>query len=244
MRVVAVVQARMGSTRLPGKVMMPLAQRPMIHHVVVRAQRIPGVDEVVVAIPRGPREQPLAQYLRTVLRVPVVVGDEEDVLARYWEAAARFSADAVVRITGDCPLLSPRVSGQVVQAFLGAPAEVDYASNTLVRTYPRGLDTEIFSVEALEKAHSEARRASDREHVTSYLYGRPQGFRLLAVRGKAALADHRWTVDTQADYELAWRIFEALHHRDPLFELDQVLALLQRYPWWSKLNGGFCPGRP
>jgi spore coat polysaccharide biosynthesis protein SpsF len=233
-KVVAVIQARMGSTRLPGKVMAPVAGRPMIDHVIERVSRIPSVDEIVVATTAEPSDDPLVDHLDG-LGARVIRGSTTDVLARYWAAAESTRADAIVRVTGDCPLLSPGVAGRVVAAFLSEP-DCDYASNTLVRTYPRGLDTEVFSLAALSVANAEARSSADREHVTGFIWRQPNRFRL---RGVAADVDHhtlRWTVDTAEDLALVRRIFDALDSRGQPFEYADVLALLERDPALATIN--------
>jgi len=233
-RVVAIVQARMGSTRLPGKVMLPLAGRPMIHHVVERVGRVPEIDEVIVATSTLERERPLVEYLEGI-GIPVFRGSEQDVLERYYLAARAYGADVVVRVTADCPLLSPRVSSEVVRTFL-ACEDCDYVSNTLERTFPRGLDTEVVGFPALELAFREAREPGEREHVTPYIWKRPERFRIRQLRGAVDLSSLRWTVDTREDFELARRIFDALYRENPYFDVEEVQELLERHPDWSKIN--------
>ncbi|XOB98440.1 cytidylyltransferase domain-containing protein [Deinococcota bacterium DY0809b] len=235
-RVVAIVQARMGSTRLPGKVMLPLAGKPMIHHVVERVRRVPELDEVVVATSTLEQEQPLVECLHE-MGVPVFRGSEQDVLERYYLAAKDFYADAVVRITADCPLISPRVTSAVVRAFLACNG-CDYVSNTLKRTFPRGLDTEVVRFSALERAHREAATPSEREHVTPYIWKQPDRFRIQQYRGEVDLSALRWTVDTPEDFKLARRVFEALYPKHPRFDVDEVLSLLKRHPEWTEINAG------
>lgn len=163
-------------------------------------------------------------------------GDEADVLGRYAEAAKACQADAIVRLTGDCPLTDPDVIDRVATAFLHRPGSVDYASNTLIRTDPRGLDTEIFSADALSRADREAKSEAEREHVTLYMYRRPEAFRLLNVPGERDLHLHRWTVDTQEDFTLVARIVETLYPQLPRFGMADVLALLERNPSWPSIN--------
>lgn len=223
----------MGSTRLPGKVIREIAGRPMVDWVVGRAGGIPEVDETVVATSVLKREEPLVEHLRDQ-EVPVVRGPEEDVLARFVQAADRQEADAVVRLTGDCPLLMPEVSGTVVRAF--KDQECDYASNTIERTYPRGLDTEVLSVEALREADRRATSSADREHVTRYVRKRPEKFRLCPVTDEADRSDLRWTVDEEADLEIVRRIYEALDERGMEAEYEDVLGLLEEHPEWARIN--------
>lgn len=229
-RVVAIVQARVGSTRLPGKVLMPLAGRPMVAHVLERARAIRGVHAVVAAVPDLPVDDPLADICERSGAL-VVRGSSDDVLARYARAAVKSRADVVVRITADCPLLSPTVSAQVLDRF----EDCDYASNTLTRTYPRGLDTEVFSAAALLAANEEASDSAEREHVTPFIYRRPDRFRLIHVMNDVDLSGGRWTVDTPDDMSFASAVYDCL---GPVFELVDVLALLERNPNIASLNRG------
>lgn len=235
MKIVAIIQARMGSTRLPGKVMKPLVGKPMIYHVVERMRRVASVDEVVVATSVLPAEAPLIAYLESQ-GIPVFRGDEQDVLARYYEAAKACEADVIVRITADCPLISPTVTGKVISAFLDSAGQCDYVSNALVRTFPRGLDTEVFSFGALEKAFREATAPSDREHVTSYISRQPDVFRLQGITSDEDNSYLRWTVDEEADLQLVRRIYEALYLTKQVFEYEDVLALLTQRPELSAIN--------
>ncbi len=223
----------MGSTRLPGKVMREIAGQPMIDYVVGRACRIPGVDEVVVATSVLDREAPLVEHLEEK-EVPVVRGPEEDVLARYVRAIETHEADVVVRLTGDCPLLMPEVSERVIQAFL--KRNCDYASNTIERTYPRGLDTEVISPEALRRADAEATEEADREHLTRYIRQRPDRFSLCLVTADRDRSDVRWTVDEEADLKLVRQIYGELDGMD--FGYQDVLSLLEAHPEWTNINRG------
>jgi len=232
-RTVAIIQARMGSTRLPGKVLMPLAGRPMLAHVVERMRRTDGLDEVVVATSLLPEEEPLVELCRS-LAVRCVRGSPLDVLDRYRQAAAEADAGTVIRITSDCPLISPRVTRAVLDAYLTGGC--DYCSNCHQRTYPRGLDTEVFSRAALDAAAGEAREPGEREHVTPFIWRRPQRFRLREVTDPVDRSNLRWTVDTPEDYALAGRIYAAMLPDRPAFDYAEVLELLRQNPEWSALN--------
>ncbi len=233
MKVVAIVQARMGSTRLPGKVMKPLLGEPMLARLLERLARCVTVDDIVVATTNDGTEQPIVA-LADSSSVHVFRGSEDDVLGRYHGAAQHYAADVVVRITADCPLIAPEVVDECVEAFLAS--EVDYASNVFKRTYPRGLDTEVLSRAALETAHNEATIPSDREHVTPFVWRQPQRFRLLDVTDVENHSDLRWTVDTPEDFELISRIYSALYPTNPAFSYRDVLRLLSEHPEWSDIN--------
>lgn len=236
MRVAAIIQARMGSTRLPGKVLREICGEPMIGHVVRRVRRLARVNWVGVAIPATQEDGPLADYLNTLDGVAVTRGPEEDVLARYVAAAEAAQADAVVRITADCPLICPSVSQRVVDAFLARSDECDYASNSLERTFPRGLDTEIVSLKVLRTADSEASRASDREHVTTFVWRQPERFRLHSVADSRDRSHLRLTVDTPEDFALITRIYETVWPHRPDFDYPEILDCIAAHPGWLELN--------
>jgi spore coat polysaccharide biosynthesis protein SpsF len=222
----------MGSTRLPGKVLKDIGGQTMLARVVRRTQRATLVDRVVVATTRESADEAIvAECVR--LGTQAFRGDEEDVLDRYYQVAAAQGAEAVVRITSDCPLIEPEVIDQVVDAFLRA--EPDYASNFLERTYPRGLDTEVTTFTALECAWREATEPYQRAHVTPYLYQHPDRFELLSVKAETDLSDHRWTVDTPEDLVFVREVYARLFNQDWISWTD-VLNLLSREPGLLKLN--------
>ncbi|WP_412067539.1 cytidylyltransferase domain-containing protein [Rubrivirga sp. IMCC43871] len=232
-RVAAIVQARMGSTRLPGKVLLDLGGKPAIERVVERVGRIDGLTDIVVATTQEAQDDALVEVVERIGGVDVVRGATDDVLGRYCEAARHVDAEVVVRLTGDCPLLCPSVSARVLAAFLAAPC--DYASNTLARRFPRGLDTEVIARGALERAAAEARRPDEREHVTPYVWRRPEAFRLRSVTDTADHSDLRLTLDTPEDYALLSRVYADLGGR-PAFDYPDLLACLARHPDWRALN--------
>lgn len=225
MRTVAIVQARMGSTRLPNKVLKPMGGVPMIELLLTRLARASQVDQIVVATADDPRNQPLVNHV-CKLGYHCHLGSEADVLDRYVGAARQARADVVVRITGDCPLVDPDLVDQAIKLFKSS--EVDYLSNTSPPTYPDGLDIEVFSFAALETAWHESRKPFDREHVTPYL--REQGcFTQGSLKNSEDLSDLRWTVDEAADFEVIEKVFQ---HFDPdtAFTWQQVLQLQRTQP--------------
>lgn len=231
MNIVAIIQARCGSTRLPNKVLMDIAGQPMFSRVVQRARQAKTLTEVVLATSTDPRNEPLAS-LATSLGVRFCRGSEHDVLSRFVGAVHAFDADVVVRLTADCPLLDAAVIDRMVQVFRGT--NVDYVSNTLERTYPDGLDVEVISREALTRAHSEARLPSEREHVTSYIYKHPELFSLLNVKHSSDLSAYRLTVDEPADLEVVRRIYQHFQHHD--FGLMEMTRFLMENPEVRQLN--------
>ncbi|MBE0417164.1 MAG: glycosyltransferase family protein [Coriobacteriia bacterium] len=206
---VLIAQGRMGSTRLPGKTMMDLGGGPVVDRVLERASRA-AVDEVVLACPELAEDDLLAERV-SGLGYRVVRGSAQDVLSRYAKAAEESSAEVVVRVTCDCPLIDPEVIDRVVDAFFEEPL-VDYCSNTLERSYPIGMDCEVVSREALETANAEASHPEEREHVTPFLYRRPERFLLRNVKAPewARRPGYRLTVDEAADLELAREVVRRL----------------------------------
>ena len=205
MRIVAIIQARMGSTRLPGKVLEEIAGMTMLERVVRRTAASRLISEVIVATTVSPHDDVIFAA-SSGIGCRCFRGSEQDVLDRYFRAAVEFKAEIVVRITSDCPLIDAAVVDRVITAFLdGAP---DYASNTLERTYPRGLDTEVLSRAALERAWREADQPGQREHVTPFIWQQPSRFRLLSVIDDEDHSHHRWTVDTIDDLQFVRTLLE------------------------------------
>lgn len=200
-RVVCIIQARMGSTRLPGKSMMPLHGTPMIGHVVGRAARMVGVNDLVVATSFYPEDDAIAHYCEGLCEV--YRGSPHDVLARFHDAAARYQADAVVRVTADCPFLDPNLAEALIWRVVRA--RIEYASNCHpVRSFPDGLDLEVFPMHMLEQANRLAYDGHDREHVTPWIKRKlgPRSIYCAQIAGEN-LGHVRWTVDTADDYEKA-----------------------------------------
>jgi spore coat polysaccharide biosynthesis protein SpsF len=239
MRVLAIVQARRGSTRLPDKALKSIAGRPMLAHVLARAMAIPGIDQVVLATTVNSHDEELVDIARTA-GVASVRGSVEKVLDRFLVALRTYPADAVVRIGGDCPLLDPLVSGRVVERFVRASGRFDYVSNVHPPTYPDGLDTEVMSAAALEAAGREAQLPSEREHVTPYIWERPERFPSDNERNEGDdLSALRWTVDGPRDLEFVRAMYEALSSDGTrIFGMAEVLDLLRIRPELSSVNAG------
>ncbi len=235
MKRVAIVQARMGSTRLPGKVLKQLADRPVLLHVVSRLRACPRLDEIVVATTGHPRDDVIAELCRRQ-GIACFRGRETDVLDRYYRAAAAAAAAVVVRITADCPLLDPYLVARMLDRFAAAQPQVAYLSNTLKRTFPRGLDVEIFTFAALERAWREAESPAEREHVTPYIYRHPEIFPLLNYENDVDLSAHRWTLDTPEDWQLLTAVYRQLYRPGRPPGTEEVLALLERQPQLAALN--------
>lgn len=236
MRIAVIVQARMGSTRLPGKVLADVNGHPVLWHVVTRARRAQTVDTVIVATSEREQDDPIAEFCHRH-DIPCARGSEDDVLDRYYGAAREHRADVVVRVTGDCPLLDPEVLDRVVETYL--QGNFDYVSNTLRSTYPDGLDTEVFNFAALEGAWREARLPAEREHVTPYI--RASGrFRTGNVTSDAwpPTRHLRWTVDEPADLEFVRQVYARLGQGGRSFGWLEVLRLSEEHPDIVQINAG------
>jgi spore coat polysaccharide biosynthesis protein SpsF len=232
MRTVAIIQARMGSTRLPGKVLMPIGDRTMLAWVVTRAQRASALDEVTVATTESSADDAIVAEC-VAHGVRCFRGSEDDVLDRYHQSAAAFEADVVVRVTSDCPLIDPGILDEVIAAFENHPA--DYVSNFLTRRHPRGLDVEVMSRAALDTAWRNATQPYERAHVTPYLYRNQSRFRVHEVVLGEDHSDLRWTVDTHEDLEVVRRIVDALGGRAD-FTWREALEVVRKDPRLAEIN--------
>jgi spore coat polysaccharide biosynthesis protein SpsF len=233
MRTVAIIQARMGSTRLPGKVLKDISGRSMLAWVISRTRRAQTLDEVVVATSVLPDDDLIVAECEKS-EVPSFRGSENDVLDRYYRAALAFRADTVVRITSDCPLIDPAVIDGVVTEFFESVA--DYACNTLEKGYPRGLNVEVFSREALEEAWRRAEQLHERVHVTPFIYRNPDRFKLRSVPFSQDHSDLRWTVDTEEDLATVRAIVASMNDHD--FGWKDALDTVLRNPHLAAGNRG------
>jgi len=231
MKTVAIVQARMGSVRFPGKVLQPVCGTPLIGLLLERLGRSRHIDQIVLATSEDARNEPLASYV-TGLGVTVFRGSEKNVLDRYYRAARSVAADVVIRITGDCPLIDPQLVDTVIEKFRASGA--DYVSNTSPPTYPDGLDTEVFRFSALETAWKQASTDFQKEHVTPFLRESPQ-FTKLTITHDTDVSTERWTVDEPADLDPVRRVFEHFHPRRD-FDWLEVLAVRNSHPEWFMSN--------
>jgi spore coat polysaccharide biosynthesis protein SpsF len=234
MRMIVIIQARLGSTRLPGKVLMDLAGEPMLARVVKRVKQAKTIDEIVVATTDQAGDEPVERLCRQ-RGLPCYRGSEHDVLDRFYRAAVAHRAEAVVRITSDCPLIDPGIIDWGVNEFSTAQPEVEYVSNSYPRdTFPRGLDIEVIRFDALERAWKEDANPAWREHVTVYIYRHEEMFHLRGVTNDVDLSHLRWTVDTPEDFQFALRVYEHFGH--DRFTWREILAAVERHPEWMEVN--------
>ena len=238
MRSIAIIQARMNSSRLPGKVMLDLCGKTVLSHVVGRVQACEAIDQVVVATSDQAVDQEIVAEVQK-LGVGVFCGSEFDVLGRYYNAAKSFDAEIIVRVTADCPLFDPEVLSSMLVEFerilSGGSAKI-YLSNTRVRTYPRGLDAEIFNFPALETAYHKAKQDFEREHVTQYMHSHEDEFMLYDFKNNENYSDYRWTLDTPEDFNFIEAVYLGLYREGQIVSTDQVISLLKSRPELCKLN--------
>ena len=231
-----IVQARMGATRLPGKMMKDIAGKPAIAHVFERARLSKRARDVWLATTTNAADDVLAGWAARN-RVPCYRGSERDVLDRYYQTAKEAGAGVIVRITGDCPLLDAAVIDEVIDGFAGGM--YDYVSNVHPPTFPDGLDTEVFSFAALERAWREAKLPSEREHVTPYMWKNPDLFAQKNVEQSPDASAHRWTLDTPADLQFLRLVAGECTRRGSQCGWKEVLAILEAHREWQTINASF-----
>lgn len=233
-KITAIIQARLGSTRLPGKTMMVIENVPLLGHLVKRIKATTCVNDIIIATTVNKRDDAIVEFAGNN-NLKFYRGSEEDVLDRFYNTSVEFNVDTIVRVTPDCPLLDPKVVDLVVSAYRAG--NYDYVSNVIIPTFPDGLDTEVFSFQSLKKAWHEATLPSEREHVTAYIVKNPDQFRIFNVkRDGEDISWMRWTVDTQKDFEFVKEIFSNISNKEDIFFLEDVLDVLHRKPELLKMN--------
>jgi spore coat polysaccharide biosynthesis protein SpsF len=234
-KILAIIQARMGSTRLPGKMLLPIVDnKGALELMLERVRRSKQLQKIVVATTSSPSDDRLVDLCKR-LGCEYFRGDENDVLERYYQAALAFGpTEAIVRLTGDCPLHDADVIDLVVGEYL--KGGYDYVSNTQKYTFPDGLDVEVFSFLVLERVRQEARLKSEREHVTSYIWKHPDMFKIVNVEYEKNLFGKRWTLDEKEDYEFIKHIYKNLYKKKPAFGMKEVLEFLAKHPELEEIN--------
>ena len=238
MRKIIIVQARMTSTRLPGKVMKIVCGKPLLEHFINRLKRVKYADQIVIATTVNDTDNIIVNLCKK-LDTLYYRGSEEDVLGRYYEAAVEYGGDIIIRITSDCPVIDPDVVDYLIDFYMKNLKKYDYVTNTLKRTYPRGMDAEIVSFKALKEAHFNAYDPFDREHVTLFIRNRPTQYRRHNIKYSSDLSRYRLTVDTSEDMELIRRIFESLYVENPEFTMKDILSKMAANPEWEAINTHF-----
>ena len=235
--IVAIIQARMGSNRLPGKVLMDINGKPMLWQVIERVKNAKNINFIVVATTNNHEDNKIIR-LANELNVKVFTGSEDDVLDRYYLTAKKFKIDTIVRITADCPLIDPKIIDKMINKYLNNK-NLDYMGMGKPNLCPDGLDTELFSFKALKKAWMEAKLTSEREHVTPYIKKNKQKFNIgYAFKPKNDYSNFRWTVDEEKDLKFVTEVYKNLHNPKKLFYTKDILNLLKRKPNLLKINQG------
>lgn len=232
MKNIAIIQARTGSTRLPDKVLIQIKGKTVLEHVLDRVNKSKQIDEVIVATTISRNDLKIVG-LCAKNGIRVFCGSENDVLDRYYQAAKLLEADNIIRITADCPIHDPEVIDQVIMTHIAR--DNDYTSNTLKETFPDGLDCEIMKYSVLKEAWKQAAMASQREHVTQYIIHNDK-YKKSCVLSKENHGDERWTLDTKDDLSFIDKVYEELYELNPLFNYDDVIALLNKKPEIRKIN--------
>lgn len=228
--IIAIIQARYSATRLPGKVLLSLDRKTVLENVVDRTRKAQGLDKVVVATSTAPEDDSIAK-LCAEKDIDCFRGNLNDVLDRYYQAAKKFNADIIVRITADCPLIDPQIIDRAVSKFLSG--KFDYVSTGRIKsTFPDGLDTEVFSFEVLSKAWKEAKLPSEREHVTPYIWKNPDKFKIFTLENDRDLSDYRLTLDEEEDYKL----LQDIHTNVSDLTTKNIIAYLDSHKKIGKIN--------
>ncbi|MFH1910344.1 MAG: glycosyltransferase family protein [bacterium] len=234
MRVLAIIQARMTSTRLPGKALMRFSGQSMLEHVVDRVAKSKLVDEVLVATTINRSDLPIVAICAKK-GIRVFCGAEDDVLDRFYQAAKIIKPKQILRITADCPVIDPEIIDQVIAKHLRTHS--DYTANTVgAETFPDGQDAEIFTLKALEKSWQKARLASEREHVTQFIKKNPKIFKISSITSREDLSSYRWTVDDADDFQLIKEINAALYKKNHFFSMQDIFKFLKQNPKLNKIN--------
>lgn len=234
-KIVAIIQARMGSTRLPGKVMNNLCGKTVLAHVIERVKQSKLIDEIIIATTRSKNNDVIvSEAINNGAKI--YRGSEEDVLSRYYEATVENNADIVVRITSDCPLIDPFVIDKIIEFYLNNSYELvtNAGMDLSQRTYPRGLDVEVFSSKVLEEAYEKATEKYQREHVTPYIYENSRN--IYYYKNDVDFSKYRWTLDTNEDFELIQAVYEELYKGKHDFYFKDILKLFNKKPELSEIN--------
>ncbi|MCG3204419.1 MAG: 3-deoxy-manno-octulosonate cytidylyltransferase [Elusimicrobia bacterium] len=242
MKTTAFVQARLGSTRLPGKILMDIEGQPLIWHVLERVRAASSIDDIVVATTSNHSDAPLVAYLNQI-GVLVTQGSENDVLDRFYQAALKHRTDIVVRITPDDPFKDPAVIDQAVALLKSGQPHLDYVSNcsydgSIKSTFPEGIDIEVMTFNCLERLWKNAKRSSEREHVTPYLFNHGSEFKKQGFYHPVDLSKHRWTIDYENDMAFTREIYRRLYKKKKIFLMQDILDVLSLEPQLALINSG------
>jgi spore coat polysaccharide biosynthesis protein SpsF len=240
-KILTIIQARLGSTRLPEKVMLPLAGKPLLIRMVERVKSAAYAGKVIIATSTN-KEDDLIVKVAEKEGIPVFRGDSLNLLDRHYKAARHYNADIVVKIPSDCPLIDPSVINKVIYYYLDNASIYDYVSNLHPPSYPDGNDVEIFPVRILEIAWKEAAKAFEKEHTTPFIWEHRERFRIGNVNWETGLnysLSHRWTIDYQEDYEFLKKVYDQLYPQKKIFSMYDILNLLHDNPELNQINNQY-----
>ena len=233
--ILAVLQARVSSSRLPGKVLKPILGKPMIIHEIERLQQCENIDKLILATSMEESDNELVDVCKAH-GVEVYRGNLEDVLDRYYQCSMLYNPEHVVRVTGDCPVIDPNLVDAVIDRH--KKTNSDYTSNVLNPTFPDGLDVEVIKMSVLKEMWEKAQLKSEREHVTLYIRNNINAFNICSYVNEVDLSSMRWTVDEVADFKLIDSIFSGLYRKKKFFDMNDILAFLQEHEELIKINSG------
>lgn len=234
MKILGIIQARMNSTRLPGKVMLEISGKPLLDHIITRCS-ISNIHEIVVATTTNTSDDIIEIYCNSK-NILIYRGEEENVLKRFYDCAKKTTCDIIVRITSDDPFKDPDIINIAIKKLV--ENDFDYVSNTIQPTYPEGIDIEVFTFNALEKAFQNATLDSEKEHVTPYIWKNTKLFKTYNFKCKEDLSKLRWTIDNNKDIEFAREIYKELYLKKPIFLLNDILKLINEKPNLKDINSG------
>lgn len=237
--IAAIIQARMSSTRLPGKVLMEVASRPLLDYMVERVSESKYINKVIIATTVSEKDEPIVEWCERS-KVAFYRGSQEDVLARYYQTAKEYDVSTIVRVTSDCPLIDARIIDKTVGYFIDHP-EIDFSSSTtpLPCLYPDGMDVDVFDMELLEKTHLESKFPSEREHVTFYMW-KTGKFKVKRVDPDQDLSKYRFCIDYPQDFELMKEVLTKLYPNNPRFSMSELIDFMEKNPELLELQKGIA----
>ena len=236
-KILAVVQARIGSTRLPGKVLAKIQGVSLLEHILQRVSRSIKIDNIIVATSDKKEEKPIIDLCKK-LNVNIYQGSSKNVLSRFYEASKKYGGDVIVRITADDPFKDPKIIDKIIRHYF-SDSSFDYVSNTIKPTFPLGMDVEVFSFKALEIAYKNATSEYDKEHVTPYIYNGNNNFKISNFRHEKQLSHLRWTIDKKNDLLMAREVYRKLYNQNKIFYMEDILQLLETYPNIANINSNY-----
>lgn len=236
-KIIVIIQARMGSTRLPGKVMKKIANKTVLNHVVNRVSMSKKIDKVVIATTENIEDDAIVKECENI-GISYYRGSQDNVLSRYYNVAKEENADIVIRITSDCPLIDPIIIDKMVEYFIeeNKKDKLDYLSNTLVETFPRGFDVEVFTFDSLKRVYDNATHDFEKEHVTPYIYTNKEKFVIKNYSNNKNYSQYRLTLDTIEDYKVIKNIYDNLYKENKMFYIEEIISYLECNPEIAQIN--------